>query len=122
MGYLDNVEKAKAVGYAKIFDCTVGQANLMPVERETFGRRLRRGRGRDDAPGRPQLRVRAPKLRNATIQRSMAPPPDRTLRSLAGSVGLMLETGANLQVTQKIAVCIYLEELLIIEGEFVRDK
>ena len=34
MGYLDDVEKAKAVGYAKIFDSTVGQASLMPVERE----------------------------------------------------------------------------------------
>ena len=40
MGYLDDVEKAKAVGYAKIFDCTVGQASLMPVERETFAKRL----------------------------------------------------------------------------------
>jgi hypothetical protein len=40
MGYLDDVERAKAVGYAKIFDCSVGQASLMPMERETFGKRL----------------------------------------------------------------------------------
>jgi len=36
MGYLDDVERAKAVGYAKIFDCTVGQASLMPMEREPW--------------------------------------------------------------------------------------
>ncbi len=39
-GYLDDVEKARAVGYAKIFDCTSGRANLLPAERETFSRRL----------------------------------------------------------------------------------
>jgi len=40
MGYLDDVEKARAVGYAKIFDCSSGQSNLLPQERETFARRL----------------------------------------------------------------------------------
>jgi hypothetical protein len=40
MPRLPTIEKAKAVGYAKIFDCNQGQARLMPVERETFGRRL----------------------------------------------------------------------------------
>ena len=40
MGYLGDVEKAKAVGYAKIFDCTQGQASLMPAERDIFGNRL----------------------------------------------------------------------------------
>jgi hypothetical protein len=40
MGYLDDVEKARAVGYAKIFDCSSGQSNLLPEERETFARRL----------------------------------------------------------------------------------
>jgi hypothetical protein len=40
MGYLDDVEKARAVGYAKIFDCSNGQTTLMPTERETFVRRL----------------------------------------------------------------------------------
>jgi hypothetical protein len=40
LGYLDDVEKAKAVGYAKIFDCSAGQTSLMPVERETLRQRL----------------------------------------------------------------------------------
>lgn len=40
MGYLDDVEKAKAVGYAKIFDCSAGQTSLMPMERETLRQRL----------------------------------------------------------------------------------
>jgi hypothetical protein len=39
-GYLEDVEKARAVGYAKIFDCSVGQSNLLPAEREAFARRL----------------------------------------------------------------------------------
>ena len=40
MGYLDDVEKARAVGYAKIFDCSTGRSNLLPEEREAFVRRL----------------------------------------------------------------------------------
>jgi hypothetical protein len=40
MGYLDDVEKAKAVGYAKIFDCSVGQSSLLPDERAVFASRL----------------------------------------------------------------------------------
>ena len=40
MGYLDDVEKARAVGYAKIFDCSTGRSHLLPEERETFVRRL----------------------------------------------------------------------------------
>jgi hypothetical protein len=40
MGYLDDVEKARAVGYAKIFDCSSGQSRLLPEEREVFVRRL----------------------------------------------------------------------------------
>jgi hypothetical protein len=40
MGYLDDVEKARAVGYAKIFDCSNGQTTLMPTECEAFARRL----------------------------------------------------------------------------------
>jgi hypothetical protein len=40
MGYLEDVEKARAVGYAKIFDCSVGQSNLLPAEREAFAKRL----------------------------------------------------------------------------------
>ena len=39
-GYLEDVEKARAVGYAKIFDCSVGRSNLLPEEREAFSRRL----------------------------------------------------------------------------------
>lgn len=39
-GYLEDVEKARAVGYAKIFDCSVGRSNLLPDEREAFVRRL----------------------------------------------------------------------------------
>jgi hypothetical protein len=39
-GYLEDVEKARAVGYAKIFDCSVGRSNLLPAEREAFARRL----------------------------------------------------------------------------------
>ena len=39
-GYLEDVEKARAVGYAKIFDCSVGRSNLLPEEREAFARRL----------------------------------------------------------------------------------
>jgi hypothetical protein len=39
-GYLEDVEKARAVGYAKIFDCSVGQSNLLPAEREAFAKRL----------------------------------------------------------------------------------
>jgi hypothetical protein len=40
MGYLDDVEKARAVGFAKIFDCSNGQTSLMPTEREAFALRL----------------------------------------------------------------------------------
>lgn len=40
LNYLDDVEKAKAVGYAKIFDATAGQTNLMPMEREALQQRL----------------------------------------------------------------------------------
>lgn len=40
MGYLDDVEKARAVGYAKIFDCSSGRSNLLPEERELFSQRL----------------------------------------------------------------------------------
>ena len=40
LNYLDEVEKAKAVGYAKIFDCTAGQTGLMPAARETLRQRL----------------------------------------------------------------------------------
>jgi hypothetical protein len=39
-GYLEDVEKARAVGYAKIFDCSVGKSNLLPEERDAFSRRL----------------------------------------------------------------------------------
>jgi len=39
-GYLEDVEKARAVGYAKIFDCSVGRSNLLPEEREAFAKRL----------------------------------------------------------------------------------
>lgn len=39
-GYLDDVEKARAVGYAKIFDCSTGRSNLLPPERELFAKRL----------------------------------------------------------------------------------
>ncbi len=40
MGYLDDVERARAVGYAKIFDCSSGRSHLLPEEREVFVRRL----------------------------------------------------------------------------------
>ena len=62
------------------------------------------------------------RLHDVAIQASMTPPPNRILHSLAESVGLKLESGVDLQVTQKIAICVCLEELLINEEEVVRNK
>jgi hypothetical protein len=40
LNYLDDVEKARAVGYAKIFDCSAGHTTLLPVEKEALAARL----------------------------------------------------------------------------------
>jgi hypothetical protein len=66
MGYLDDVEKAKAVGYAKIFDCSQGQASLMPAERDIFGSRLADYHARYGGRQAPSPWSRAPTSRPAS--------------------------------------------------------
>ncbi|MBS0540041.1 MAG: hypothetical protein JSR47_14845 [Proteobacteria bacterium] len=82
MGYLDDVEKARAVGYAKIFDCLSGQSNLLPDERDVFAKRLAAYHARYGKQAGPFAVVAGPDVvhRLADLQALVPPANTRPVR------------------------------------------